>query len=349
METFSPDHAFYRTGGQRKDPRVTIFLAESSTGCEQALVEFPVLVDGVSMEVRDLKFSTVMEQGDTFGRVIWRNYGGSYRAILGYDFYISGTDVIPFGGIRQILVNDVNLNHYAREFDLSPDTETLAFRYYVKDSVTGLHQYSIRAIDIDYCDVLPAGCLYDDARAVVLAETTPASDFDEGLADPTWGPLGRRIYFNYGEIGDHWALKFAEFEEGWESSVWPPSFITKSLWHSSTQPEYPRAYNLAGGVMGSQEYLAAVFHNPEKINCGFVYLINVQDCERVEDPICFTEMAFEGANPSWTRDGKIIHHYMDPKARSCSVFGGTVGIHDGVSVEALADGYFPDGAGGLPE
>jgi hypothetical protein len=342
--TFSPDYVFYRVTGKRKNQKITIFLAESSTGCEKALVEFPRLVDGEYLDIRDLRFSSIVEQGVTFGRVIWRRYGGALDAVWGYDFSITGIAVEPIKEPRQILISSDSYHQRINELDLSPDTGTLAFKLYKKNPAADTHVYSIRMIDIGDCDASPAACLFDDDRAMVFAETSPSSEFDENLGDPAWGPLGRRIYFLYFE-NDYRVLQFVELEEGWENTTWPPSFDLKNLYSSELQPEFQKMRSLAGGIMDGVEYLAVELPH-EKINCGYIYLLNVQDCERVDDPVCFTGVEFEGANPSWTKDGKVIHHYYDPKQRACSVYGGTVGIYDGTNLDILDEGFYPDAAGG---
>jgi len=109
MESFSPDYAFYRVSGKRNKEKLTIFLAESDNGCEKALVEFPRLVDGALLDIRDLKFSSVVDQGVTFGRVIWLSkITGVSSIVWGYDFSISGTDVLPINGSREILSSGIS-------------------------------------------------------------------------------------------------------------------------------------------------------------------------------------------------------------------------------------------------
>jgi hypothetical protein len=116
-----------------------------------------------------MKYSSFIEDGDTFGRVIWHSkLTGIEEIVWSYDFYISGTDLIPVDGLRKILVNGDYWNQNVRAFDLSPDTATLAFKLFRKDPVTGEHVYDIRMIDIDYCHELSSGCSFEDERATVL-------------------------------------------------------------------------------------------------------------------------------------------------------------------------------------
>ena len=268
-----------------------------------------------------------------------------------YDFYISGTALIPDDdGIRKILVTDDYWNKRVTDYDLSPDAATLAFQLYKKDPVTDEHVYSIRMIDIDYCRALPSGCSYEDETAVMLAETEPEVDFNYSVDDPAWDPLGRRVYFFGKSDQGYKELQFIEFDEGWENGEWPPSFISGNLYSSEIQPEFQRVRRLASGMMGDTEYLAVEFPDGERINCGYIYFINVQDCEN-PNIVCHADLKFAGTNPSWTKDGKVIHHYHDAKINRsvCSVWGGKVGLYDGIDVAELTDGYFPDGAGGLPE
>jgi hypothetical protein len=190
---------------------------------------------------------------------------------------------------------------------------------------------------------VPAACLFDDGRAVVLAKSGLTS---VGFFQPAWGPLGRRIYFLHNEI-DYKVLQYAELDESWEHPNWPPSFVLKDLYSSKSQPAFDRMRGLASGIMEGMDYLAVELPH-EKINCGYIYLVNVADCDRVDTPVCFTDVKFEGENPSWTKDGKIIHHYYDRKVNrhACSVYGGRVGIYDGTNLDFLGEGYYPDGAGG---
>jgi len=351
MDSFSPDYVFYRDTGTRKNSKSIIFLAESATGCERALVEFPTVGEnGGYIDVRYLKYSSFIEDGDTFGRVIWRSsLTGIEEIVWSYDFYISGTELTPNGGLRKVLVNGSYWDQNVRDFDLSPDTATLAFKLYRNDPATGEHVYDIRLIDIDYCHALSSGCFFEDERAVVLAESRPEGDFNYWLDSPTWGPMGNRVYFTRGEP-EYNVLQFIELDEGWEDEGWPPSFISKDLFSSETQPEFQRVRGHASGFMDGAEYLA-IERTHELINCGYIYLVNVWDCESVDNPVCFTGVEFEGTNPSWTKDGKVIHHYHHSKInrKVCSVWGGKVGLYDGIDVNELTDGYFPDGAGGLPE
>lgn len=351
MDSFSPDYVFYRDTGTLKNSKSVIFLAESVTGCERALVDFPTVGEnGGYIDVRYLKYSSFIEDGDTFGRVIWRSkLTGIEEIVWSYDFYIAGTDLIPVGGLRKILVNGDIWNQSVNDFDLSPDTATLVFKLYMKNPVTGEHVYNIRMIDIDYCHALPSGCFFEDERAVVIAESRQEVDHDYYVDDPTWDPLGRRVYFTRVEPG-YTALQFIELDGGWENEEWPPSFTSKNLFSSEIQPEFQRVRGLASGIMDGAEYLAVEIPH-ELINCGYIYLVHVQDCENVDNPICVTDVEFEGTNPSWTKDGKVIHHYHHSKInrKVCSVWGGKVGLYDGIDVNELTDGYFPDGAGGLPE
>ena len=351
MDSFSPDYVFYRDTGNRKNSKSIIFLAESVTGCERVLVDFPTVGEnGGYIDLRYLKYSSFIEDGDTFGRVIWRSkLSGIEEIVWSYDFHISGANLIPVDGLRKILVNGDYWNQGVSEFDLSPDTTMLVFGLYRNDPVTGEHDHSIRMIDIDYCRDLPDGCFYEDERAVVLAETDQEVDFNYSVGDPTWDPLGSRVYFTRSEP-EYNVLQFIELDEGWENQAWPPSFISKDLFSSETQPEFQRVRGHASGFMDGAEYLA-IERPHELINCGYIYLVNVQDCERAVNPVCFTDVEFEGTNPSWTKDGKVIHHYHHSKINRqvCSVWGGKVGLYDGIDVNELTDGYFPDGAGGLPE
>ena len=105
---------------------------------------------------------------------------------------------------------------------------------------------------------------------------------------------------------------------------------------------------MMGDAENKEEYLAVEFPH-ELTNCGYIYFINVENCQRVKNPVCFTGVEFEGANPSWTRDGKVIHNYLAPKQKACWVYGWAVGLYDGNNPEELHLGYRPNAAGGLPE
>jgi hypothetical protein len=342
-DQFDPDYVFYRDTGDRKNPAITLYLAESWTGCEKAMVEFPALGEnGSRIDVRYLKFSSIDEQG--FGRVVWRgSLTGIEEIIWSYDFYIASAEVVPNGGIRPVLVNDGYWNQSINAFDLSPDTAKLAFKLFTEVPDSGEHYYSIRMIDIEGC-IASSGCLFDDEKAVVLAQTDPEVEFTNYLSWPTWGPLGERVYFKKSEKGGFSVLQYAQFDEGWQFPS--PAFDVFDLYSSETDPEYPSMRGMASGIMGEDEYLAVEFVH-ETVNCGYIYFLNVDQCI-ADSAACFTDVEFTGTNPSWTKAGKVIHHYYDPKAdrRGCSVYGGQVGIYDGDSVSRLTDGFYPDGSGG---
>ena len=352
MESFSPDYAFYRVTGKRKNQKFTIFLAESDNGCEKALVEFPRLVDGNYLDIRDLKFSSIVESDVTFGRVVWLSkIIGVSSIVWSYDFSISGTNVSSINGLREILISGDYWNQKIYHIDLAPDTATLTYQLVLKDPDTEEYEFSVRMIDIGYCDGFPSACSFDNDRALVFASIGPTSDLSKAVSAPTWGPLGKRIYFLYDQ-DDYKILKFIDLDDDWKTESWPPEFTLNDLYSSENHSEFHRMRRLASGIMGDAEnkaeYLAVEFPH-ELINCGYIYFINVKDCERVDNPVCFTDLEFAGTNPSWTRDGKVIHNYLAPKQKACWVYGWAVGLYDGSNPEELHKGYRPNAAGGLPE
>jgi len=357
MESFSPDYVFYRVTGKRKNQKFIISLAESDNGCEKALVEFPTVVDGRQVAIRELNFSSFVDGGVTFGRVVWLSkITGVYAIVWGYDFSISGTDVLPTKGLREILINGDYWNQSIYHTDLAPDTATLTYELVLKNPDTEEYEFSVRMIDIEHCDGLPSACSFDDDRALVFASIGPTSDFSESVSVPTWGPLGKRIYFLHYQDA-YKVLQFIELDndwkgEDWKGEDWPPGFILKDLYSSENQPEFNRMRRLASGIMGDAEnkaeYLAVEFPH-ELTNCGYIYFINVENCDRADEPVCFTDLEFAGTNPSWTRDGKVIHNYLAPKQKACWPWGWAVGLYDGSNPGELHDGYRPNAAGGLPE
>lgn len=340
-DQFNPDYVFYRDTGDRKNPEVTLYLAESETGCEKVMIEFPTLgEDGSRIDVRYLKFSSLPEQD--FWRVVWRGTGIE-EIIWSYDFSIDGSAVLPNGGIRPVLVNEDYGSQGIIQFDLSPDTSMLAFQLFKEDPATGEHVYSIRMVEIDYCLGQQSGCLFDDEGAVTLVQTSPEVEHTHFLSWPTWGLLGKRLYFQKFEKGGFRELQYVEIDENWQFSSEP--FEVIELYSSEDDPELPKMRGMASGILGEDEYLAVEFVH-ETVNCGYIYFLNVEQCE--DQGNCFTGVEFTGTNPSWTKAGEVIHHYYDPKAnrRACSVYGGQAGIYDGSSVKRLTDGFFPDGSGG---
>lgn len=359
LEVFSPDFAFWRDTGNRKSPKATIFLAQSDIGCEKSLVDFPII--SPITHVRNLKFSSVEDGSGYFGRIVWTsNIGSRSVSIWMQDFNIDGADVALDGGkleiLRNTLLDDTLESENIYSLDLSPDTRTLVFQYanYYPDpnyADTNLGRRSLRILDIDSCanaDTEP--CRFDDLNNAYVYELDHAigtTSESIGFYFPTWGPYGERVYVRKGfdtpELGRQQAIKYYNFEGGWQESEWPPTIDETGTFGFDLY----YFLRIASGMMGGEEYLAIEKEFSEKTGgCEGIYIVKVNDC--LFDVNCLPEPEFAGAYPSWTKDGKLIHAYDGWVPHGgCGL--SSVGLWDGSddSLESLFTGYQPDAAGGV--
>ena len=212
LTSFSPDFAFLRDTGRRKSPKVTIFVAESTTGCEESLVEVPITspVD----RLRNLRFSSVEDGNGYFGRVVWTsNLGSRSVSVWMQDFNIQNANVVKVNDELEILRNSLLDDPVEREniysLDLSPDARTLVFQYSHNypdpdpDNVDiTLSRRSLRILNIDSCaspDTSPCSFdVIDEDYVYELDYAMGSTSESIGLYFPSWGPWGERIYVRKG-------------------------------------------------------------------------------------------------------------------------------------------------------
>ena len=369
LTSFSPDFAFFRDTGNRKSPKVSIFLAESTKGCEVSLVEFPIISS--FDRVRNLRFSAVEDDNSYFGRVVWtRNIGSRSISVWKQDFYIEGANVAKADGTLEILRNSLLDNPIESEniysLDLSPDTKTLVYQYshYYPDPGkidTNLSRRSLRILNIDSCGNQGTDpCRFNDL------DENYAYEFDHNIGStsesigfyfPSWGPWGERIYvrksFDDAVHGRYKALRYYDFEKNGQALKWPPIPVyTDTIISDFGKPEdiitdYGYFVRVNSGTIGEVEYLAIEDEYSTKTGgCEGIFIVKAEDC--LIDGVCSTDPEFAGAYPSWSKDGVLIHAY-DGWVPHGGCHLRSVGIWDRSdgSLESLFDGYWPDAASGV--
>jgi hypothetical protein len=346
QQSFSPDFVFWRDTGSRNSPEVTIFVAESDSGCEQLLVSFPI---DERERIKNLKFSSIEDVNGNvvFGRVVWTNeLGLTAEHVWMQDFEIVGTDVeqagTPVRILRNELMDGVDLREDISDLDLSPDTQKLVYEYSLRDYLAGQIHHSFHILDIDDC--VDASCGFSTAHAYELE--TSSDEVRQGyggFSDPSWGPFGNRIYV-VRWFKEYHELQFFDLE--WNAPNDPPNFSSGLL--------LPRTSNwfskpVSGIMEGTEtEYMAIQDEFSVKTGaCKGIYLINLESC----NPMCsWPEPSFAGAYPSWTKVGKLVHLYDGWKPHGgCRL--PTIGLWNATdnSLEKLIDGVAPNAAGGFVE
>ena len=206
QQTFSPDFAFWRDSSSNRVPQVTIYLAESVTGCEKKLLDIPLADTGAINDLK-LAFSWVEDGEVPLGRVVWaRQTSGHAIAVWKYDFHYQQGSVDGDDGPTKILENTDYDNQDINYLDLSPDMQTLV--YQLTDNGDQDH-WSIRTIDIDIptC-VFP--CTFAAGERLYGVEDTNAI---QSLRSPVWGPFGTRVYF-VERADDYYHLKAIDSSGG---------------------------------------------------------------------------------------------------------------------------------------
>lgn len=340
-DVFSPDYVFWRDTGTRRDPKVTIFLAESHSDCERELLDISTLETGPVVRLHE-KFSYIIHDGVQIGRVVWVSImrsEGNAVSVSKYDFMISGNVLIEDGGAVEFMVNEDLVNQDIHSIDLSPDTGTLVFNLSRKDPGTGEWMESIRILDIDSCLDAPSPCHFDDERSAVVAE----AGLDVYYHNPAWGPLGSRIYAVRGGPGTS-ALEALDL-------VWDAGELavtSRDLLSSSDYPELEFMRRGISTMVGDDEILAV--ENPPTWWpwCANIHLVNVGYCESTDDTDCLSSPEFSGIFSSWNREGKLMHIEQRPvtnKKGTCAQ--NSIGLWDGSEVQSLLKGNEPNAAGGL--
>ena len=350
METFSPDFVFWRDATKKRIPKVTIFLADSNTGCEQKLVDISLIDTGPINDLK-LNFSSYVDEGGMFGRVVWaRQITGHAISVWKYDFRIQQGSVIPdVSDPTMILENTDEENQDINDLALSPNAETLAYLFI--ERFEDWTEYSIRTIDINLCGDV---CTFESGTVVGLITDYPITV--NYFRSPVWGPLGRRIYFVQ--------LESASTREAGSSSVhfhdlgtegWKLLFTVRNAPGTLGQPGYRGIRKIASGIPKGCtepydcEYLAVQISWNVFSRCANLHLATVNECNDIDDA-CLSGPVIAGINPSWTKDGKLIHTYqgwtLRDNEKNCKI--DTVGLWDGNYLDSLTKGYEPNVAGGLP-
>jgi hypothetical protein len=322
----APDFVFWRDSHTNLVAQVSIFAAESDTGCEAKLLDVP-LPEG---SVNDLKltYSSGISDGEFMGRVVWADHRyGEPQSVWMFDFSTSAGQVVPNAGMPvNIMNNDVaGVGWNIEDLDLSPDMQSLVYR--VNDYRDEEPDY-FRIFSQDIEDCLLSACPFSDGDELYSIQELPETS--EALDSPVWGPLGQRIYF-IERTGDTYLVKLIEANETQATTLF-------------TYNGGEHIFDVASGITGSGEVLALeIGTDPYIHGCRGVYTLNVTACE--EGSACELDWAFAGIWPSWTKDAKLIHTYQGTRVkRQCKT--DTIGVWDNTGLKALMKGYEPEAAGG---
>ena len=326
-----PDYVFWRDSHTDQMAQVSIYAAQSDTGCEVKLLDIP-LPDGPMSKMK-LAYSSGESDGVFMGRVIWRiHYYYEPQSVWKYDFTIEEGQIVsePDEPTRIMNYEDVEtgLDLDINDLDLSPDMQSLVYRlsyFRVEDP----DYFRIFTLDIADCieDVCPFG--YGQQRYFIERGT----DTVKYLRSPVWGPLGDRIYFIERENDTHY-VKYIDVSS---------TQTTPKTLFSTENGE--RMHEVSSGITGTGEHLALEIGNDPLIRfrCRNIYTLNVKNCEELQN--CELNRVFAGIYPSWSRDGNLIHTYHGLKfRRNCSA--GKLGLWDGSNLGILTEGYEPEAAGG---
>ncbi len=340
MTTFSPDFVFWRDTGLRESPGITIYVAQSSNGCEQGLVDVPI---GELERIRNLKFSSIEddEGAFSFGRVVWTNeISGDAEYVWMQDFSINGTDVMadaPVPILRNKLFGEPIIEEDIRHLDLSPDTQKLVYEHQLRDETEGLSFKSLRVLEIENClNTVADPCGFDTEYGHEIDRSLDdISKGFGGFTDPSWKPSGDRIYVVrwYEEYKD---LQF--YDLTWPNSSGPPLVSDDVLFSTSTWIRNP-----VSGMLGGNEFLAIEAEFSVKTGgCEGIFLIDLANCT-LEN--CWPKPEFAGAMPSWTKDEKIIHLYDGWRPHGSCRYP-SVGLWGGTdnSLEKKLEGNDPNAA-----
>lgn len=348
LEVFSPDFAFWRSTGKKRTPEVTIYLAESGSGCEKPLVE----VFGSSSYIWDLRYSNHLGQDGSVdvGRVTWVN--SDTKAIWMQDFGISGTEIVRANDAELIIFNasldNPNVTEYLSALDLSPDMETLVIDYGYQLS-DGSGYSSIKVIDVVECLELEEGCPSNNLQGLEFAKIDRSEP--GWITAPSWGPLGIRIYAKWRIDGDDLSTAIRYYDLGHDNDGKWVLNGEGDLISYENHPDQPWMSWMAfpfSGWHGDKESLAVHAAPTANESCENVYVIDdVSDCMG-PDANCRFEKAFVGQFPTWTKNGEIIHLYGGWTLSTRCDFE-QVGVWTTDDLKPLMEGKRPNAASGLPE
>lgn len=321
----APDLVFWRDSHTNLMAQVSIYAAESETGCEAKLLDVP-LPEG---PINDLKlaYSSDTSDGEFEGRVVWAKHRyGEPQSVGLFDFSINAGQVVPNAGMPKIIMNNdiVGTGWNIEDLDLSPNMQTLVYRI---NDYREVEPDFVRIFSLNIGDCLLATCPFNHGEELYFIEEWP--DSTESLDSPVWGALGDRIYF-VERTGDTYFMKF----------LWVDGAKLETLFVFGGEE---RIFDVSSGIMGSREVLALeIGSDPYIHGCRSIYTLDVDMCEH---SACELNWRFGGIWPSWTRDGKLIHTYQGTRIkRQCKT--DTVGVWDGSDLSSLLKGYEPEAAGG---
>jgi hypothetical protein len=335
----SPDFVFWRDSTDKRVSAVTVFAAESATGCEKELLRIELSTNHLH-----LAYSSFGEGDSFFGRIVFEEMNlldpGQGPSVWKYDFGISSGDIQHDPeGPAMIMVNSDREGRGFTGLDLSPDTNSVVWGFY--EPVDDSWAHSIRIVDIDACTTSP--CTYDGGRPLFEPDDHN-SDSGMYLRQPVWGPFGDRIYFaaqeeggasnsqyvmaikSDGSDGDNATTIF-----GFENPVLgdPGYRVLRSV--SSTLSGWPPPRELLAIEIGKDGFMCS---------CAELYTLDVANCEN-PDIACELQYETPGIFPSWTRTGAILHSGLGNACKN-----NQVGLWDGTALEVLTKGYEPEAAGG---
>lgn len=346
MTVFSPDFVFWRDTGNRKNPRTSIFLAESINGCEKKLVDIPLL----EMErIQNLKFSSVTDENGFFGRVVWTN-----SVVVEYlqdasvwkmDFRVDGTDLVYIDeNPVEVLYNGSLDNPAVLEdifwtLDLSPDMHSLVYGHLVKQD--GVYNQFLRILrDIDQCvdESGEANCSFYAGEVLDQTGETASSSSGPYFTFSSWGPGGESI-FVLSRVSD------PDAPFGYRRVIQVYDLLSLGIDTYQLFSDPPFIARPASGWISGTEFLAVEKEFSVKTGgCEGIFITDLEQC-RGSGEDCFTVPVFAGKFPSWTKSGKLIHAYdgWEPHG-GCAL--SAVGVYDPVdgSLRSLLDGQEPDAA-----
>jgi len=283
-----------------------------------------------------------------------RNYGEA-KAICLQDFNISGAEVVPDPGPKEIIFNASLDTQEVREdlsrVDLSPDMQSLVIDYSYESSVDPDGSYSsIRVIDIADC---LTRCPSNKAPGLEFAKIL--RNETGWITAPSWGPFGTRIYAKWKIEGDETSDTIVYFDlDRDDDGNWVPPLDMDVLFSHDAHLDQlwmrAMAFPFSGirQIEGGNKEFLAVHAEPmvDNESCENVYVIDVAACENPPYK-CEAEPAFVGQFPTWTKNGEIIHLYEGWTLRGKCDFK-QVGVWTGDDLKPLIEGKYPNAAGGIP-
>ena len=347
----APDYAFWRESNKGRVPTKTIFVADSTTGCEKELLFIDLSETGFVNRL-NLAYSSVGSGESFFGRIVFQMDLGSVSSqaqidpVWKYDFGISEGQIHPVEGPLVVLTNTDPENSYARGLDLSADTHSLVWNF-AERSGDDLSKLSIRTLDIDGCVDWPCASVDEGNNLVEYEYQNRYPDPSTGtlLQNPVWGPFGERIYFVAKEYQpdshSHYVMAIAA--DG--SANGQATMIFGIENQVPGDANYRHVRSVASGLSGwpdPGEYLAVEIGDDNFVySCADVYTLDVELCP---GPQCELQYELGGNFMTWTRSGAIL---LTGLGGACKY--NQIGIWDGTDVNIITKGYEPEAAASWPD